>query len=79
MRKLPVILLFALFTQCSDDDELISLNRDYFLGSWQIDTNTPITNQLTFLFQSNNQYTSSFEGGEVFQGFGLTTIKAGSC
>lgn len=42
MKSLVSILLLLLFVQCSGDDDPRLLNRDYFVGSWQIDDGRPI-------------------------------------
>ncbi|MEM8968524.1 MAG: hypothetical protein AAGE93_19055 [Bacteroidota bacterium] len=68
MRKVVVILPFILFIQCSDDDSLMTLNRDYFLGSWQIDTDIPALNQLTFKFRVDSRYTATFDSGGTIEG-----------
>ncbi|MEM6843354.1 MAG: hypothetical protein AAF632_14090 [Bacteroidota bacterium] len=42
MKSLVSILLLLLFVQCSGGDDPRPLNRDYFVGSWQIDDGRPI-------------------------------------
>ncbi|WKN41556.1 hypothetical protein [Tunicatimonas pelagia] len=46
----------------------MSLNRDYFVGSWQIDANIPAFNQATFQFRPNSRYAITFNSGGTIEG-----------
>ena len=62
MRRSLGILLFLLFVRCSDDDGA-SLNRNYFLGLWEIETNQSISNRITYQFNADGRYTLSADPG----------------
>ncbi|MEM9672989.1 MAG: hypothetical protein ACFB15_10665 [Cyclobacteriaceae bacterium] len=62
MRRLLAILLLFLLVRCSDDD-VAPLNRNYFLGLWEIETNQSFNNQITYQFNADGRYTLSSNPG----------------